>query len=170
MYCSRSCSASVNNTGVNRHKTVTKFCSNCGVKLNTRRLYCSNDCKRKQLIQYWLEGKWNANTKNGVASVIRDYLFDKAEFKCQDGRSGCGNWGGFNPKSGRSCLQIEHIDGNPMNHRPENLSVICPNCHSMTETYGALNKGFGRSERHKKKVVVAQSEEHRIANSEAAGS
>ena len=33
-------------------------------------------------------------------------------------------------------LQVNQIDGNALNHRPENLELICPNCHSLTETYG----------------------------------
>jgi hypothetical protein len=28
------------------------------------------------------------------------------------------------------------------------LELLCPNCHSMTTTYGRLNKGSGRSKRH----------------------
>jgi Zn finger protein HypA/HybF involved in hydrogenase expression len=27
----------------------------------------------------------------------------------------------------------------------ENLILLCPNCHSLTATYGALNKGRGRT-------------------------
>jgi hypothetical protein len=32
-------------------------------------------------------------------------------------------------------MQLDHIDGDPHNHRLENLRMICPNCHSQTETY-----------------------------------
>ena len=44
-------------------------------------------------------------------------------------------------------LQIDHIDGNSDNHKEENLILICPNCHSLTLTYGARNKGSGRTYR-----------------------
>lgn len=41
-------------------------------------------------------------------------------------------------------LQLDHIDGDAGNNHPTNLRLICPNCHSQTETYGAKNKGNGR--------------------------
>ena len=37
-------------------------------------------------------------------------------------------------------LQIDHIDGDPMNNERNNVRFLCPNCHSQTETFGAKNK------------------------------
>ena len=61
----------------------------------------------------------------------------------------CG-WCEINPTSGKIPLEIEHIDGNYKNNTEENLILLCPNCHSLTPTYRALNKGHGRKERYKK--------------------
>ena len=36
-------------------------------------------------------------------------------------------------------MELDHIDGNRMNHKLENLRMLCPNCHSQTETYRAKN-------------------------------
>ena len=36
--------------------------------------------------------------------------------------------------------QLDHIDGNSHNHLLDNLRMICPNCHSQTETYCGKNK------------------------------
>jgi DNA-directed RNA polymerase subunit RPC12/RpoP len=36
-------------------------------------------------------------------------------------------------------LEIHHIDGNYLNNTIENLQVLCPNCHSLTLNYKALN-------------------------------
>ena len=36
-------------------------------------------------------------------------------------------------------FQIDHINGDRTDNRYDNLKVICPNCHSQTETYGIKN-------------------------------
>lgn len=38
------------------------------------------------------------------------------------------------------CLQLDHIDGNSHNHVFENLRLLCPNCHSQTDTYCGRNR------------------------------
>lgn len=30
-------------------------------------------------------------------------------------------------------LEIEHIDGNALNNKEDNLILLCPNCHSLTK-------------------------------------
>jgi hypothetical protein len=47
-------------------------------------------------------------------------------------------------------LHLDHINGISNDHRIENLRLLCPNCHSQTETYTGKNK--------KKKSVDAKSE------------
>jgi hypothetical protein len=37
-------------------------------------------------------------------------------------------------------LELDHIDGDSTNHKLKNLRIICPNCHSQTETYRSKNK------------------------------
>lgn len=37
-------------------------------------------------------------------------------------------------------LELEHIDGNPLNNKLENLTLLCPNCHAQTDTYRGKNK------------------------------
>lgn len=37
-------------------------------------------------------------------------------------------------------LELEHIDGNSSNHMLNNLTLLCPNCHSFTDTYRGRNK------------------------------
>jgi 5-methylcytosine-specific restriction endonuclease McrA len=36
-------------------------------------------------------------------------------------------------------MELDHIDGNRTNHKLENLRMLCPNCHSQTDTYRAKN-------------------------------
>ena len=58
----------------------------------------------------------------------------------------CG-WSERNPITKKVPIQMEHIDGNSENNSIENLELLCPNCHSLTPTFGALNKGRGRKNR-----------------------
>ncbi len=32
-------------------------------------------------------------------------------------------------------LELDHINGNNKNNRPNNLRLLCPNCHALTPTY-----------------------------------
>uniref|UniRef100_A0AAU2JMU9 HNH endonuclease n=1 Tax=Streptomyces sp. NBC_00049 TaxID=2903617 RepID=A0AAU2JMU9_9ACTN len=38
-------------------------------------------------------------------------------------------------------LEVDHIDGDWRNNQPENLRLLCPNCHSTTDTYRGRAKG-----------------------------
>jgi 5-methylcytosine-specific restriction endonuclease McrA len=85
--------------------------------------------------------------------------------------SQCG-WACRHAKTGRVPIQVDHVDGDPYNHRPENLRLLCPNCHSLTDTYGGLNSGRGRKERGVKRAVLAfkaQEEERLLGMQEVAG-
>lgn len=83
------------------------------------------------------------NGEYGISKYIRRYLFEKYDCKCQK----CG-WGEKNIMTNYVPLQIHHKDGNYANNSEENLQLLCPNCHSLTETFGRLNKN-GRKGRKK---------------------
>ncbi|GGS47277.1 HNH endonuclease signature motif containing protein [Streptomyces cinerochromogenes] len=45
----------------------------------------------------------------------------------------------------RLPLEVDHLDGNWRNNRVENLRLLCPNCHSTTDTYRGRGKGRARA-------------------------
>ncbi|MET9620848.1 HNH endonuclease signature motif containing protein [Streptomyces sp. NPDC006464] len=42
-------------------------------------------------------------------------------------------------------LEVDHVDGDWRNNRVENLRLLCPNCHSTTDTYRGRGKRRTRS-------------------------
>jgi hypothetical protein len=44
----------------------------------------------------------------------------------------------------RLVLEIDHIDGDPLDNRIENLRHLCPSCHSQTSTFA--NRASGRAQ------------------------
>ena len=50
----------------------------------------------------------------------------------------CGNNGFWNNQP--LTLTLDHINGQHLDHRIENLRFLCPNCHSQTETFRGKNK------------------------------
>jgi hypothetical protein len=92
-------------------------------------------------ISKWLSGEIIAKTgKNGRSpTYIKRWLRETQGDKC----SQCG-WAEIHPTTGIIPVQIDHVNGNFMDNKPENVRLLCPNCHSLTPTFGALNKGQGR--------------------------
>ena len=119
------------------------ICKNCSVKISGKqKIYCSKKCQQEFRGKIYIE-KWLKNEISGyiklnyrLSSWVRNYLLKEANYKCI-----LCNWGEINPISEKVPLHVDHIDGNAANCKRENLRVICPNCHSLTPNFGALNIG-----------------------------
>ena len=48
-------------------------------------------------------------------------------------------------------LQIHHVNGIHNDNRLENIQLLCPNCHSLTDTYAGKNANRGNSTKYIKK-------------------
>jgi Zn finger protein HypA/HybF involved in hydrogenase expression len=119
-------------------KKIRKPCLSCKKEINKGSAkYCSLKCQKtyhfNQRLTDWIEGTYETKSRN----FFRRYLTETQGYECS-----CCNISEWNGKS--IVLEIDHIDGNSENNRPENLRFICPNCHSQTDTYKARNIGKGR--------------------------
>jgi hypothetical protein len=118
-------------------------CIHCGKDIYNkpyRTKYCSTECQVKheqeEYIKRWKNGEETGlKGKYGVSAHIRHYLLEKHNYCCEK----CG-WGETNEFTGTIPLEIHHIDGDYTNNKEENLQVLCPNCHSLTETHKSHNK------------------------------
>lgn len=121
-------------------------CLYCGKQLKvSNRTFCDNHCQQEyeyvEYIKKWKLGKATGCVGKSwidVSKYVRRYLLEKFDYKC----SICG-WSKINPYTNRLPLEVEHIDGDATNNKEENLTLLCPNCHSLTRTYRGANKGNG---------------------------
>ena len=132
----------------NKGKKIINYCLNCGKEIDSAKKYCSNKCQgeynHKQCIKKWKSGEYNGLIgEYGLSKSIKTYMLEKNNYKCEL----CG-WGEENTYTHTIPLEIHHIDGDYTNNKEENLQVLCPNCHSLTETYKSHNKN-GRKRRKK---------------------
>lgn len=146
-FCSLFCAAKYNNK-IHHKDNEHIACKNCGKIISRKRIFCSNACqgewRYKEYVRLWKSGVNNGCGKDGsISNYLKRYLLEKNNYKCEI--CGC-DW--KNPKSGNSILEIHHIDGNCYNNSEENLQVLCPNHHAMTDTYKNNNKN-GRRKRSK---------------------
>ena len=76
--------------------------------------------------------------------LIKDGL---KEYKCE--KCGRSEWeGNLIP------LELHHINGNHYDNRLENLQILCPNCHALTENYSGRKNKTKQTIKEKPKVVL----------------
>lgn len=146
-FCNRSCSKSYNNKhkmnyDFHEKRRIIRKCLNCESIIKTKKKYCNSECNisHKQSVLF-------EKIENGVTDLpnrnYKKYLINKYGNKCMM----CG-WNEIHKITGNVPIQLEHKDGDSKNNDLSNLELLCPNCHSLTPTYGSLNSGKStRSER-----------------------
>lgn len=137
-FCSQTCSAKHNNRGVRRHG-LEGNCLICETPINKNRKFCSRVCSAKyksNLILCEINSTQNEDQKY-KHRAMKSYMIWKYGHKCMD--CGLTDWKKF-----PIPLEIHHVDGRSKNNMVENLELLCPNCHTFTETYKAKNRNCDR--------------------------
>ena len=128
-FCSRSCANSRVQTEEMNRKRSEKL---SGKKTSIFRPI-NLEQWRANIKQAWLD-KYNSTPfeKLGCENRRRR-VFEEQNYCCN--RCGISEWQGF-----KISLELDHKDGNSTNNSRDNLEGLCPNCHSVTDTWRGRNK------------------------------
>ncbi|MBA9003356.1 hypothetical protein HNR21_002238 [Actinomadura cellulosilytica] len=141
-HCSRECA-------IKARTTRPAPCRRCGSEERTGRRrtgpYCSWSCWNEDRyertgscaswVRSWLSGEISGTTEKGRPDHrVKHALVSLRGRRCEQ----CG-WDKVNPVSGRVPLHLDHITGDRKRNRPEEVRLLCPNCHALTPTYQHLN-------------------------------
>lgn len=113
-------------------------CLQCGVTKraakHSKGKYCSVQCQVDHQYENIIKPAVLSGAVCGVKAlkrVLRDVFGDKCD-ECDLPAF----WNG-KPLS----LHMDHIDGDSDNSTISNVRLLCPNCHTQTETFGSKGKG-----------------------------
>lgn len=95
-------------------------------------------CKKQIQTEDLLSGRYN---KYYQTTKMRKRLIDEGykEDRCEK----CG-WAEKRPDSKYSCCELHHKDGDNTNNRLDNLEILCPNCHALSDWYCTKKKNRKR--------------------------
>lgn len=129
-------------------------CQCCG-KLTNNEKFCSASCRAKVVntlrpkkpkgptpLELRREREYQRFLNGDISerATLRRWLAKERGYKCE-----CCGVSDWNDKP--ITLIVDHRDGDAGNNKPANLQLLCPNCNSQTDTFGARNKGNGRKSR-----------------------
>ncbi len=126
--------------------------------------FCSNQCQQEERKRE-TKAYWRPHFEDGVdvgRPRQREFLAEDRGYECSE--CGISEWQGK-----KITLQVDHVDGDHENNLKENLRLLCPNCHSQTETFAGANKGKGRWSKGLKKYGEGKSYTHGVTKKQLEG-
>ena len=117
-------------------------------KYSKSNIYCSITCQNAErttaIIEDWLSGGSKSIWKYSIPAWAKKYLIDTRGHQCEICEK-------KTHMKQPIPLEVDHISGDSQDNSLTNLRLICPNCHSQTDTY--KNKNYGNGRKNRKKVV-----------------
>ena len=136
-FCSRTCSLLLHNQ-IRRDSAKIQSCEVCHNPRGDNERFCSRSCEHenRRIVR---QNKLLRGELISSGTIRRATIESRGNIceKCQ-----LTEWMGETIP-----IDIHHLDGNPNNNAPENIQVLCKNCHALTPSFGAKNKGSGRAKR-----------------------
>ena len=103
-------------------------------RINNLNLDISHFGKKPNRYKYTLEELLIDNSSYSTYKLKKRLIKEGIlEYRCTE----CRITNKYNKKTIE--LQLDHINGKAKDHRIENLRILCPNCHSQTDTFGGKN-------------------------------
>lgn len=103
----------------------------------------------KRSIQDYLENKAPIGSHALKLKLIASGIFEHKCYRC-----GLYEWQGE-----KIPLELDHINGDHFDNTLSNITLLCPNCHSLTPTYRGKNVKRGGEEKVKDKVIRQRTQE-----------